>query len=136
VSTGQPKAYSVHHVALQTNDLDKSIHFYTQIIGAELVSRRPFKRRELAWMKLGPLRFEVFSKRAGETLEEWRDFYVGPVHLAFLVENLDEFLAHALENGARFHPSHPEPFIPPAAGATRIAYLLGPDGEEVEIRTE
>jgi hypothetical protein len=39
-----------------------------------------------------------------------------------------------LAKGARFHPSHPEPFLPPVPGASKIAYLLGPDGEEVEIR--
>ena len=39
-----------------------------------------------------------------------------------------------MRRGARFHPSHPRPFTPPIAGARPIAYLLGQDGEEVEVR--
>jgi len=129
------KALGIHHIAIQTSDLDKSIHFYTQILGAELVSRKPFKRREMVWLKIGNIFLELFSARLDETLTEWSDFIPGPVHLAFLVEDLDTFFVHAKTLGATLHPSHPEPFTPPVPGAGRMAYLLGPDGEEVEIRT-
>jgi hypothetical protein len=80
------------------------------------------------------VQIELFSNRAGEQLEPWSDFYRGPVHLAFTVDDLQAFLAHALSQGAQYHPSHPAPFVPPVPGAGPIGYLLGPDGEEVEIR--
>jgi len=124
----------VHHVAVQTSDMDKALGFYCNILGANLERRRQFKKRQMAWLRVGQIRIEVFSNREGETLAEWSDFYSGPVHIAFLVEDVDAFVAVALERGARFHPSHPEPFVPPVPGAGRIAYLLGPDGEEIEIR--
>ncbi len=127
-------ACRVHHVALQTAHLDQAVRFYTDLFGAELLSRRPFKRREMAWLKLGALRLELFSGRAGERLNDWNDFIPGPVHLAFEVADLDAFLNRAKSLGAQLHPSHPEPFTPPVPGAGRIAYLLGPDGEEVEVR--
>lgn len=126
----------IDHIALQTAHFDAAVDFYTRVLGAELIERRQFKRRRMAWLRLGDVRLELFSAREGETLVPWSDFTSGPVHLALRVPNLDEFLKHAVACGARFHPSHPGPFTPPVAGALPIAYLLGPDGEEVEIRDE
>ena len=126
----------IDHVALQTANFDAAVDFYTRVLGAELIERRQFKRRRMAWLRLGDVRLELFSAREGETLVPWSDFTSGPVHLALRVPNLDEFLKQAVACGARFHPSHPGPFTPPVAGARPIAYLLGPDGEEVEIRDE
>ncbi len=132
--SGEASVCRVHHVALQTANLDQTVKFYTELFGAELLSRRPFKRREMAWLKLGDLRLELFSTRSGERLHDWNDFIPGPVHLAFEVADLDAFLNRAKSLGAQLHPSHPEPFTPPVPSAGRIAYLLGPDGEEVEVR--
>ncbi len=126
----------IDHIALQTANFDAAIDFYTRILGAELLERRQFKRRQMAWLRLGDVRLELFSAREGETLAEWSDLTCGPVHLAIRVGNLKGFLEGAFAAGAQFHPSHPGPFTPPVAGARPIAYLLGPDGEEVEIRDE
>ncbi len=128
------KVRAIHHVALQTARFEQALAFYVEVLGAELLTRRQFKRREMAWLKVGYVRLELFSNRQGETLNAWSDFACGPVHLAFEVDDLDAFLSEALARGARFHPSHPGPFTPPVPGAGPIAYLLGPDGEEVEIR--
>ncbi len=126
----------LHHVAVQTAHFDQSLQFYIEVLGAELLVRRPFKRREMAWLKVSEISIELFSTRSGETdqLQTWTDYIPGPVHLAFEVADLNAFLDRAIKLGARPHPSHPEPFIPPVPGAGRIAYLLGPDGEEVEVR--
>ena len=130
------KILAVDHIAVQTSNLDAALQFYVGVLGANLIVRQKFKRREMAWLSVGNTKIEMFSKRSGETLKPWSDFYSGPVHIAFRVENLDQFLNAALEKGARFHPSHPDPFVPPVEGASKIAYLLGPDGEEVEIRDQ
>ena len=128
------KVRCLHHVAVQTAHFAQSLKFYTEVIGAELLTQRPFKRRDMAWLRIGDVRIELFSARTGDRLAEWTDFLPGPVHLAFEVDDLDAFLNHATSLGAQLHPSHPEPFVPPAPGAGRMAYLLGPDGEEVEVR--
>lgn len=134
-SPALPRVRAIHHVALQTSDLDRALEFYVGLLGAELLVRRPFKQREMAWLRIGELQLELFSCRRGEQLLPWSDFTSGPVHLAFVVDDVDQFLTAALARGGSLHPSHPEPFVPPVAGAGKIAYLLGPDGEEVEIRT-
>lgn len=128
------KVRAIHHVAVQTAHFERALAFYVDLLGAELLVRRKFKRREMAWLKVGDVQLELFSNRQGEALDAWSDFAPGPVHLAFEVDDLDQFLADVLARGVQFHPSHPEPFTPPVPGAGKIAYLLGPDGEEVEIR--
>jgi glyoxylase I family protein len=124
----------LHHVAVQTSRYPEALRFYTEVLGMRVLSDRPFKRRTVAWLQAGNTRVELFSNRAGEELVPWSDRFAGPIHLAFEVENLRAFLATALERGAKMHPSHPEPFVPPVPGAKEIAYLLGPDGEEIEVR--
>jgi len=130
----EPLICALHHVAIQTGHFEESLAFYVEVLGLRLLERRQFKRRQLAWLQAGSTKIELFSNREGEALALWSDFYCGPVHLAFEVANLDDFLALAQKRGARFHPSHPEPFVPPVPNEPRIAFLLGPDGEEVEIR--
>jgi predicted dehydrogenase/catechol 2,3-dioxygenase-like lactoylglutathione lyase family enzyme len=133
--TGEsPFVQAVDHVAVQSQHFDKAVEFYTRVLGAELLGRRPFKKREIAWLRVGSTKIELFSSRKGEKLQEWSDYHPGPVHIAFKVDNLGRFLDRALEAGARYHPSHPAPFTPPVPGARPIAYLLGADGEEIEIR--
>ncbi len=127
-------ALAIHHIAIQTSNLEKAVHFYRDVIGATLLERSGFKRRDMAWLEIGGTKIELFSVRHGERLEPWSDFQSGPVHIAFVVADLDSFLARAHKLGVLLHPSHPEPFVPPVPSAGRIAYLLGPDGEEVEIR--
>lgn len=130
------KVINIMHVAIQTSNIDQAISFYTKILGAELIlPPTKFKRRYVAWLKVGSTKIELFSKRNSEVLDKWSDYYSGPIHIAFGVDNIDSFLEEAHSKGAKFHPSHPEPFIPPVKNAKKIAYLLGPDGEEVEIRS-
>lgn len=133
-----PAKITLDHIAIQTSHFDAAIDFYVGILGATLLSRGRFKKREAAWLQIGDgedaVKLELFSRRDGETLAPWSDFTSGPVHLALRVPDLAAFLNEALEKGATYHSSHPAPFTPPVTGARPIAYLLGPDGEEVEIR--
>jgi catechol 2,3-dioxygenase-like lactoylglutathione lyase family enzyme len=135
ISVAEKTGIELAHVAIQTSELGKSLQFYCDIIGGTLIERRPFKKRELAWVDIDGIQLEIYSKRHDEQLEDWSDRYSGPVHIAFRVSDLSEFLENAIRKGARFHPSHPAPFAP-IAGARTIAYLLGPDGEEVEVRDD
>jgi glyoxylase I family protein len=130
----KPKVIAIHHVAIQTDDIERALHFYVDILGAEVIKRNKFKKRQMAWLRVGAMTIELFSKRDGDQLSVWHDRQAGPIHIAFAVEDLDIFLESALSKGAQFHSSKPEPFIPPVPGAQKIAYLSGPDGEEVEIR--
>ena len=52
------RATAIHHIAIQTGHFDEAVAFYTDIIGAELCERRPFKRRQMAWLKVGNVMLE------------------------------------------------------------------------------
>jgi predicted dehydrogenase/catechol 2,3-dioxygenase-like lactoylglutathione lyase family enzyme len=125
---------ALHHVAIQTQSFETAIDFYTRVLGIQLIERKTFKSRELAWLRLGNSMIELYSARRGEALSPWNDHNVGTVHFAIQVPNLDCYLSSVLSRGAEFHPSHPEPFCPPVRNARPIALLRGPDGEEIEVR--
>jgi catechol 2,3-dioxygenase-like lactoylglutathione lyase family enzyme len=125
----------VHHIAIQTGDFEKALEFYSSL-GLEITERKKFKTRDFAWLKAANIRIELYSKRGDAVLDKWSDLSSGPVHIAFEVDAFDAFLEKLRKQGRQFHPSHPEPFTPPVEGAKQIAYLLGPDGEEVEIREQ
>lgn len=130
------KVKAIHHIAIQTSDIEKTINFYVKVLGCELVDKYPFKKRTMAWLKINETFIEVFSKRDDDQLMKWNDLYSGPVHISFIVENLEPFISQAIKLGAKLHPSHPEIFTPPVNGAKPLAYLLGPDGEEIEIKEQ
>ena len=46
--TGSAIVGRVHHVALQAEHLDQAVPFYTELFGAERLSRRLLKRRKMA----------------------------------------------------------------------------------------
>lgn len=123
----------VHHIAIQTGKFRESIIFYRNL-GLIVLEEKRFKKRELSWIDAGTVLIELYSKKDDEELDAWSDRYSGPVHLAFSVQNFPETIRELREKKIPFHPSHPEPFLPPVANAKWVAYLLGPDGEEVEIR--
>lgn len=124
----------LHHIAVQTSDLPRSLHFYRSIFGGRVVKEtHRFRKRLLVFIEIGDALLELYSVRKGERLSEWREDFPGPVHLAFEVNNLKDFLNVALGKGAQFHKDHPEPFVP-VEGEGEIAYLCGPDNEEIEVR--
>ena len=71
----------VHHVAIQTQRFDESVRFYVDVLGCELLVRRPFKSREMAWISVGNVQIELFSARAGQQLQPWSDFTPGPTSI-------------------------------------------------------
>lgn len=124
----------IHHIAIQTSDFKKSLNFYVDILGFKLLENKIFKKRKFAWIETNGIKIELYSKRNDEELIKWDDKFCGPVHLAFVVKDLNEFVNDILSKGYKLHPSHPQIFTPPVVGAKPIAYLYGPDGEEIEFR--
>lgn len=53
-----------HHVGLSVNDLDRAIAFYGEVFGMDLEKRVeiPAINTRLAFLRRGPVRFEIFEK--------------------------------------------------------------------------
>ena len=117
------------HTSITVRDLERSIAFYTKVLGLEFERRRPIpeNRAEIAFVR-DPL------SGARVELTYWQD--KGPIeageqldHLAFEVPDLDSAVAAARNQGVRVAK---EPYRL-AGGSSRIAFLLDPDDVWIEL---
>ncbi|HZY91829.1 MAG TPA: VOC family protein [Thermoplasmata archaeon] len=117
------------HTSITVRDIDRSIAFYTEVLGLTFERRRriPENRAEIAFV-VDPesgARVELThwedkpSIEAGEQLD----------HLAFEVAQLDEFLARARSRGVRVAK---EPYTL-QGGSRRLAFILDPDEVWIEL---
>ena len=128
----------VHHIALNTSDLEKSIKFYTEGLGFKL--ERTWKNgnntKTLAMIDIGSgNKIELFSDCSGTTAypQEAGSF----IHLAFRVKDTEKAFKRALEYGAAEHMLPKEmtmPSEPPYHVA--LSFVKGPDGELLEFFEE
>jgi lactoylglutathione lyase len=115
------------HTRYRVEDLERTVAFYRDVLGLELVKRSKSGRgSEL-----------VFFKAPGseEQIEICRFPASGPVtigpdstHLAFQVEDLDALAAHALKHG---YPLSDGPHGEKGKG--RMAFIDAPEGYEIEL---
>lgn len=117
------------HTSITVSDLDRSIEFYTQVLGLRFERRRaiPENRAEIAF---------VVDPESGARVEltHWEgrtDLTAGDQldHLAFEVPDLDAALDGARKHGARVAK---EPFQL-TGGSGRLAFLLDPDDVWIEL---
>ena len=117
------------HTSLTVGDLDRSIEFYTKVLGLEFERRRRIEenRATIAFVR-DP------SSGARIELTHWDD--KGPIdpgdqldHLAFEVEDVAESVARARAAGVRVAK---EPFRL-AGGSGWLAFLLDPDDVWIEL---
>jgi lactoylglutathione lyase len=123
--------FALAYTAIRVRDLDRSLAFYTNVLGMRLLDRTeaPETKGVFATLKseASPHTLEVnwYAEdspvagpyREGEELD----------HLAFAVEDLDAALAH-LE--ARGHPKVLGPF---QSAHAQWAYVTDPDGIWIEL---
>lgn len=115
------------HTRYRVEDLEKTVFFYTQVLGLKEVKRHRSPRgSEL-----------VFLETPGsEELLELCSFpasgpvVVGPdlTHLAFEVEDLDAFAAHAAALG---YPLSDGPTV--SSSGSKFAFIDAPEGYEIEL---
>ncbi len=115
------------HTRYRVADLEKSVSFYKEVLGLEEVGRSVSGRgSRLAFLK---------APESEEQIELCQFEASGPVvvgpdltHLAFEVEDLDAFAAHAAAKG---YPLSDGPHRSPRGHA--IAFIDAPEGYEIEL---
>ncbi len=117
------------HTSITVKDMERSIAFYTELLGLTLERRRriPENRAEVAF---------VIDPASGARLEltHWDDkptFEAGEQldHLAFETDDLDAFLARVRARGV---PVAKEPFQL-QGGSGRLAFILDPNEVWIEL---
>jgi glyoxylase I family protein len=120
----------IHHVALRVRNFEKSLQFYSQVLGFEERVRWNESPNRIALLDMGNRSylelFEAFTRPNEKEDAFW--------HLAIRVNDVDSVFKMCREAGCE---SHVEPKSLNNLGGTkinvRLAFVKGPDGELVEF---
>ena len=119
------------HTMLRVGDLDKSIAFYVEVLGMNLLRQKEYPKGEftLAFLGYGP----ESANPAIELTYNWgKDSYevgTGFGHIAINVEDVYKAVEIAKEKGAEVIREAG----PTSAGTTIAGFLKDPDGYEIEL---
>ena len=138
----------VHHTCITVSNLDRSIQFYRDLLGLELVMTEESERSgddrskalgvpkakvKLAILSAGSARIELieYVTAAGRPYDR-NNNDVGAMHIAFQVREIDAVYRRLADHGVRF--TAPPATIPagPMTG-WRWTYFFDPDGVSLEL---
>lgn len=125
----------MHHICIQTKKYQESLDFYTIILGFEIVSETPdFHTREYnTWLKLGNFMIELQTPKAGDNFNEWSSLNAGPVHMGFLVDNVEEEYQRIIDLGYNKFKVKNGEIVYKVEGES-LFKIKAPEGTEIEIR--
>jgi lactoylglutathione lyase len=137
-----------HHTGLQVADLARSLAFYRDILGFEIVfawNPQADYIRELVGYPDADIHAAILRLPGSDVfleLLEYRNVERAPVdtrtanpgtaHIAFFVDDLDTLFAELTKRGVRSVSAPVTPTIGPNEGG-RAVYLIDPDGIRVEL---
>ena len=125
-----PKA--LDHLALKVTDMDKTLHFYHQVLGLELLrmSGPNAEGGQSAVLQAGGQKIDMFSRP--DFVSADKDKPVGMDHLCLIMEtaSVDDLIAYLQQ-------AEVEIFWGPVTrhGSTSV-YVYDPDGVHVELRVD
>lgn len=142
------RARDINHVSFTVESIARSVEFFRECLGAEVISiRRPGNPAgipritgvagasvQLAFVRLGAQLIELIEYEApmGRKVVSTRPCDVGFAHLAIDVEGLMALVAAAARHGYQPMGEVVEVLAGPEQGK-RAAYLRGPDGITLEL---
>ncbi|MBB3931780.1 lactoylglutathione lyase [Kaistia hirudinis] len=128
----KPETFRMMHTMIRVLDLDKSIKFYTELLGMTLLRRDDYPDGKFtnAFVGYGP---EDSNTVVELTLNWGREepYELGTAfgHLALGVHDIYAVCAALEAQGARI----PRPPGPMKHGTTHIAFIEDPDGYKIEL---
>lgn len=117
-AASRPRAVRVHHLLIETADLDRSLAFYVDVLGFGVRKREPFREdRELV----------VTEQGLGLTTGRSAGARSGLEHLCFSARGVDRLAARARAAGYRIIRG------PGDGPYGYTVYVEDPDGNEIEL---
>lgn len=132
----------MHHTGLSVADMEKSLGLYRDALGMEVewdltikdipafgtIIGLPGVEERIVMMKLNNCRIELFQffKPKGKKLER-RQCDLGYMHVAFIVDELEEICARLKEMGIEFYSEAEN------LGTYTVIFFKGYDGETIEL---
>lgn len=124
----------VHHVCIQTNDYKKSLHFYTEILGFDLIEETVnfHNRYYNSWLRLGSFYIELQTGKIGEDLPLNNAASQGIVHLCLWVKDLVKELDYIKKMGFQVILKNNQEIYAVENGS--LCKLVAPEGTIIELR--
>ena len=120
----------IHHTAIICSDYEKSKHFYTEILGLEVVAENYREARDSYKLDLGLPdcgQIELFSFPNSPERPSYPEA-LGLRHLAFLVDNVNEVVEHLIKSGIEVEPVRVDEYT-----GKRYTFFSDPDSLPLEI---
>ncbi|EBW9485969.1 lactoylglutathione lyase [Salmonella enterica] len=119
------------HTMLRVGDLQRSIAFYTNVLGMKLLrtSENPEYKYSLAFVGYGPETEEAVIELTYNWGVESYDMGNAYGHIALSVDNAAEACEHIRQNGGNVTREAG----PVKGGSTIIAFVEDPDGYKIEL---
>jgi glyoxylase I family protein len=121
---------NIHHVALIASDYQRSLHFYTQILGLELL-QEVFRADRQSWKAdlglNGLYLLELFTFPGAPARPSYPEA-TGLRHLAFSVSNLESVIDQLAAHGIVCEPIRTDPYT-----KKRFTFLADPDQLPIEL---
>ena len=119
------------HTMLRVGDLDKSIHFYTQVLGMQLLRKKDYSEGKftLAFLGYGDEKNNTALELTHNWDTEHYDLGNGFGHLAIEVDDVYKAVDDIRQQGGEIMREAG----PMNAGSTIIAFVKDPDGYEIEL---
>jgi lactoylglutathione lyase len=121
------KVKKLLHTRMRVSDMDRTIAFYTDVLGLEVLERKTSPRgSHLAFLRVPNSEelIELCSFPASGPVHVQEDL----VHLAFQVESLDDTIASLHKKGIRVTDGPTT-----TSSGSRFIFIDAPDGYEVEL---
>jgi lactoylglutathione lyase len=138
----------VSHFGIQVADLDRSIAFYRDLLGLELIAHwvrdQPYVQALVGYpgVELNVAVFRFPQSESFLEVLEYRNVEKRPIdsstanpgtaHLCVYVPNLDALHERLVASGVSFVSGIQSPTVGPNTGA-KVVYMLDPDGIRIEL---
>jgi glyoxylase I family protein len=125
-----------HHVALRVRDFDKSVRFYTEVLGFTASKAWGAEPGRAIMLEVGSGGYlELFERPEEEITADTAGTAI--LHLAFKAHDTATLLEAVRKSGAQIQTETKDVDIPSnPVYPVRIAFFGGPDGEIVELFQE
>jgi lactoylglutathione lyase len=125
----------VLHTMLRVGDLDRSIDFYTKVLGMDLLRRtdRPDQRYTLAFVGYGDERTHAVLELTYNYGVDRYDVGTGYGHVAIEVDDATATCQSVRAAAQQFGGAVTREAGPVKGGTTVIAFVQDPDGYKIEL---
>ena len=122
---------SLHHVALAVKNYTRSRDFYCQAFGMQCVNEWEFSGKHLCFLDVGNGSFLELHSHAGDIPPDAPQY----LHFCIHTSDLEGSYANAVALGAIPNRAPFDFYIKstPVPMPVRVAWLNGPDGEQIEL---